>query len=422
MSGIKPYCILHAGRQLVLGLEWRYLPVRGARKIRQRLPDVPHIFRVILTPEAAGDPGCLLGTIELSPDSKGREKSYPLALIVLREMPADSYAVCRLEKGLYWFIAKAGKELSPFSDRLGSLDEIRQHIRQFLLLNRPDIQWHEYRTPGGEGKGDGIAGLCLDDLLPQSSPLPRKFRLKASGHRSRLRVAGGLLVLCALVISGLLWRNNWQQQQRIDAAQRYLLQQKRQQAAGQPTLPWAHQPAFSDALAACQQHLVSLPVMIADWGLSHVSCTAEPARVLARYSMQGTGTIDDFIRGLSADGLSPQAYRFNLPGAGDEAELQLALPAVAVHHTAAATTVSLTALVSLAQRTHSQLQLSERETIAGAAHYSVRTFTLVTGLSPRLLLSSAVMQAQNLSFIRLDISRTEGKLLFTVEGRLYEID
>ena len=419
MQQNRPYSIRQGGRQLVAGLSWRYLPVRGRRKIRQRLPAVQHTYHVVLTNDRTGDPGCLLGSVQLLPAKQGREKRYPLALVALQKMPPDSYAVCRLEEGLYWFIAKEGHGLSPFSDIPGTREETEHYLQQFLLLHRSDSQWQEFRSTSASEKKETFAGLTLDELLQDTPPLARKYRLKGTDNRYRLRLAGGLLVAGAALLSAVMWRNNYQQQQRIEAAQRYLLL-KQQSAAADAAPPWSRQPSLSEVLSACQQRTGVLPIMIAGWGLSHVSCTADPARITAKYSLQGSGTVDDFSRQLKEHGLSGLPYRFNLPGAGDEAELLL--PFVMQKRPGpdvASEPASLTSLASLAQRTHSELQLSDAAG-PGSDPFSVRTFTLVTPISPRLLLSGPVMQARNLGFTRLDISLTAGRLLFTLEGRLYE--
>ncbi len=424
MQPNTPYCIRHEGRRLVAGLEWRYLPVRGRRKIRQRLPAGQHIFHVVLTNERSSDPGCLLGSVRLPPAEQGREKCYPLALMALQKMPPDSYAVCRLEEGLYWFVAKEGHGLSPFSDLPGTREETEHYVRQFLLLNRSETQWQEFRVDrpsvnSAAEQKETFAGLTLDELLQRTPPLARKFRLKATDHRYRLRLAGALLVAGAALLSAVMWWNNYQQQQRIAAAQRYLLLKQQQGAAAETAPPWSRQPSLGDVLSACQQRAGVLPVMIAGWGLSHVSCSTDPASITVKYNLQGSGTVDDFSRQLQGKGLSGLPYRFNLPGAGDEAELLLPFTLRQRPEGEASPPVLLTTLVSLAQRTHSELQLSDA-TASGSAHFRVRTFTLVTLLSPRLLLTEPAMRAQNLGFIRFDISRTAGRLLFTLEGRLYE--
>ncbi|MFC6377126.1 type 4b pilus protein PilO2 [Tatumella terrea] len=424
MQQNPPYCIRQGGRQLVAGLEWRYLPVRGRRKIRQRLPAGQQTFHVVLTNERRSDPGCLLGCVGLPPAEQGRVKRYPLALMALQKMPPDSYAICRLEEGLYWFVAKEGHGLSPFSDFPGTREETRHYVRQFLLLNRSETQWKEFRSDspsvnGAVEKKQSFAGLTLDELLQHSPPLARKYRLKATDNRSRLRLAGALVVIGAAILSAVMWWNNYQQQQRIEAAQRYLLLKQQQGSAAETAPPWSRQPALSDVLSVCQQRTGGLPMVIAGWGLSHVSCKADPAGITAKYSLQGAGTVDDFSRQLQEHGLSGLPYRFNLPGAGDEAEIFLPFTLRQGTDRKTSASVPLTSLVSLAQQTHSELQLSEAAGIE-SGRFTVRTFTLVTPLSPRLLLTGPVMQAQNLGFIRLDISRTAGRLLFTLEGRLYE--
>ena len=419
MQPNTPFCILQGGRQLVAGLEWRYLPVRGRRMIRQRLPAGPHSYHVVLANTRSGDPGCLLGSVRLPSSGQGRVKRFPLALMALQLMPPDSYAVCRLEEGLYWFIAKEGEGLSPFSDFPGTREQIAHYLQQFLLLNRADTQWQEFRSDSPAEKGDPFAGLSLDDLLRHAPPLAHKYRLKGADNRYRLRLAGALLVVMAALLSAVMWWNNYQQQQRIEAAQRYLLQRQQQGAAMRIPPPWSRQPSLRDVLSACQLASDNLPVVIAGWALSHVSCTTEPARVAVKYGLQGAGTVDDFSRQLRKHGLSGVPYHFNLPGAGDEAELLL--PLRLQKQTAAEDTppAVLTSLVSLAQQTNSELQLSDA-TGTGSEHYLVRTFTLVTPLSPHLLLTAPVMQARNLGVIRLEISKTAGRLLYTLEGRLYE--
>ena len=424
MQQNRPYCIRQDGRQLVAGLSWRYLPVRGRRKIRQRIPAAQHTYHVVLTHDRTGEPGCLLGSVQLLPAKQGREKRYPLALVALQKMPPDSYAVCRLEEGLYWFIAKEGHKLSPFSDIPGTREETEHYLRQFLLLNSSDNQWQEFRGTSpladrAAERKETFAGLTLEELLQDTPPLARKYRLKGTDHRYHLRLAGGLLVAGAALFSAVMWRNNYQQQQRIEAARHYLLLKQQQSATANPAPPWSGQPSFSEVLSACQQRSGILPIVIAGWGLSQVSCTADPARITVKYSLQGTGTVDDFSRQLEEHGLSGLPYRFNLPGAGDEAELLLPFVMQKRSGPAPSEPASLTSLASLAQQTHSELQLSDAAAI-GTGQFSVRTFTLVTPLSPHLLLSGSVMRARNLGFIRLDISRSAGRLLFTLEGRLYE--
>ncbi|WP_029686834.1 type 4b pilus protein PilO2 [Tatumella saanichensis] len=420
MTGSTAFCVHHRGGQWVLGLEWRYLPVRGRRKIRQRLSRSADIYQVNLPQEFGGEQGCLLGTTRLSAENKRRDKSYSLALAVLQQLPANSFAVYRVDSHSYWFVARIGNSLSPFSDYLGDAEEMLRHIRQFRMLSPPEIVWDQHLSHPRSDEQAITEALSLDTLLPQHDPLPRKYRLSQVANHRRLRLPGALILLAAFALSAWLWWNNYQQQQRIAAAQQYLLQQQQLMAARQGATPWHNSPSLADTLQRCQGESEPLPLFIAGWALTQVQCYPQGGTLIVSYRMHDADTIDDFIRQLHRAHLPVTEQRFNLPGAGDEARLQLSFLGTKFSSHDSPMGITLTGLVSLAQRTRGELQLSQAMKVPGGGGYREYRFTLLTALSPRLLLSDPAISGGNLVADSVGIQRTGGKLLMTLEGRIYE--
>ena len=418
MTGSTAYCVHHRGGQWVLGLEWRYLPVRGRRKIRQRLPRGADIYQVNLPQEYGAEQGCLLGTTSLSAENKRRDKSYSLALAVLQQLPVNSFAVYRVDSYRYWFVARIGNSLSPFSDYLGDANEILRHIRQFRMLSPPEIVWDQHLSHSRSDEQKIADAASLDTLLAQYDPLPRKYRLTQVANHRRLRLPGALILLAAIGLSAWLWWNNYQQQQRIAAAQRYLLQQQQLMAARQGATPWHNFPSLADTLRRCQGESEPLPLFIAGWALMQVQCYPQSGTLRVSYRMQEADTLDDFIHQLRQSHLPVTEQHFNLPGAGDEASLLLSFVATTNNRNDSPMGITLTGLVSMAQRTHGELQLSQAMKIPGG--YSEYRFTLLTALSPRLLLSDSAISSGNLVADSVGIQRTGEKLLLTLEGRIYE--
>lgn len=414
------YAIQHRRGQWVLGLEWRYLPVRGRRKIRQRLPRGADIYQVSVPQEYGGEQGSLLGTTTLSVENKRRDNSYPLALAVMQQLPADSFAVYRIESDRYWFVARIGNSLSPFSDYLGTAEAMLRHIRHFRMLSPPEILWNQHQNPPRWEDQGLLEAETLDHLLQKCEPLPRKYRLNPVAQHRRLRAPAALILLTAAGISAWLWWNTYQQQQRIAAAQRYLLQQQQLMASRQGETPWHTLHSLADVLSRCQGESNPLPLFISGWALMRVQCFPQNNQLIVSYRMNDNDTIDDFIQQLSRMHLPITEQHFNLPGAGDEATLQLSFPRTPMPINTRPQGITTTGLVSLAQGSHSELQLSQALSLPGERGYRQYTFTLLTALSPRLLLSEPAFSAGNLVADSVAIQRSGGKLLMTLQGRIYE--
>lgn len=420
MTGSTAFCVHHRGGQWVLGLEWRYLPVRGRRKIRQRLPRGADIYQVNVPQEYGGEQGCLLGTTRFSAENKRRDKSYSLALAILQRLPVNSFAVYRVEVDRYWFVARIGNSLSPFSDYLGDADEMLRHIRQFRMLSPPEIVWDQHLSHPRTDEQVITEAVTLNTLLPHDDPLPRKYRLTQVANHRRLRLPAALIVLTAFGLSGWLWWNNYLQQQRIAAAQQYLQQQQQLMASRQGATPWHIFPSLADTLQRCQRESEPLPLFIASWALMQVQCSPQSGKLIVSYRMQDADTLDDFTHQLQLAHLPVTEQHFNLPGAGDEARLALSFPGTTFTRNDSPMGITLHGLVSVAQRTHGQLQLSQALNVPGGSGYREYRFTLLTALSPRLLLSDPAFSGGNLVADSVTIQRTGEKLLLTLEGRIYE--
>ncbi len=407
------------GRIYVAGIHWQYFPVSGIRGLRLRAKASHASHWIAIHSHSGTQSGKLLGTLnDVQPYPKG-QRYYSLALALLPALSVNSYAIFPLDNSRYWFMAVQNGMLSVFSDVTGTMDAIVQHRDNFLRLIPHEQELISY-LPDSLATENSLPLPDIQALLEHKDSSVRRNQLKRVNGHATLRWLGGGIVLAAFFISSYrIWQNQ-RESQRIEEAQIALLARQRTHAT-QPQ-PWQSLPPFKERVSACLLAWRKLPVFIAQWQLSEVSCQADSSLHMT-YVMQ-SGSVDAFserLRHYFGSNVQPQ---FNIPGPANIAYVTLPLVSNPVtKNNVDQHPINVEQLVSFAQSLKLALNIaSDSSMVTTLPPHPVKEigFTLVTQLSPEQIIHYPLFNNTHLRATQIQVKNKGFRLEYTLSGILYE--
>lgn len=415
----KHYIHASARGGLVAGLHWQYLPIRSRYGMRMRAREQQATHWVILP----RNEGTLLGTVAMTTPVKG-QKLASMALMLVRLLPKDCYAVFSLPDGQYWFIAIHQGQLSLLADVVGDETAIRSVAEQFIQATPPPEDGWDIIAPADFFPDVATRALALPDLVAQVSRLSAMLQTTDNTRNRNLTLA----MLCALVVGYGLWHTlqTRAEEKRIAEAHARLLAAQNLHDVAHLAKPWAAKVSLPQLLTRCESAFRQAPISIAGWIFTATDCTAQGAMPLHYHRLPGAGTVSDFVDRLQLyyPGVKPA---FNIPGNADDAtvSLQLTLPAPAQAEDLPQGDTQLHNLTSYAQRLGAQLRLTPASAMTTVNNQAVDlpwrlyTFTFITPIPPDRLFDTDRFDSAGLRLSHITTALTGRRLVYTLEGTLY---
>lgn len=298
----KVTTILVKGKKLVAGLYWQSL-----RKPRAYMKEAKEIGkRESMDIVAIRRAPTILQAGFVSKSAGVDKGMYSFASVVAEhfsQLSAGSdakgkpfVAVFNLNNGEYAMVAVKDGAILPDSDLVGELKTVRGKLREYYSRIQDEAAI-VYAPEEMEFGGDEIA---LENVL---SSISRKHTLRPLNMggftvREVAAISAGAIAVIALLIGFFQWRHQVaEEEKRIEAQRaaeraRIALESGRQSTPMALEHPWAHMPAMSVVLDACQAAIHGYPLSAAGWMFVRAGCT--PAGVEVGYARVPGRTINEF--------------------------------------------------------------------------------------------------------------------------------
>jgi len=416
------YIVDHEKVHYVAGLNWEIIVSQSTRRSRKKARGEGADHYLVWRGDAP-----LLGMTALSAfrETRDRQPYRSLALHLLPQLPQNGYIVLPLSKTQWWFVATLGGQLSPLSDIVGSVEQIKSAINVFIMMNPlPPAGW-QVVAPEDFGLENTQYPPSLDHLLAQ-----------AKGHKTprlaptNAKAAAVLwLVLLGIIIAGHFGWQYWEQHkedEEIAVAQAELAARRAAIKSENGHRPWADLPRFNTVLQTCHNHWKTLPLSIAGWTFTQAQCT--PAGALSvNYALPEGGTVADFANRLPY-WYPGVAAAFNIPGAANMGSFTLSFtaPSTTGAENVPSNAIQTQRFTSFAQRINAALQIVKQDNSlrddAGNlidVPWNTYTFTFVTDIPPDRLFLTQHFDDTGLRLAQVSLTQRDGQLTYTLEGYLY---
>lgn len=416
------YIVDHEKVHYVAGLNWEVITAQSTRRSRKKAQGEGADHYLVWRAEKS-----LLGMAALSAFSENRDRQpyRSLALHLLPQLPQNGYIVLPLSEKQWWFVAMLGGQLSPLSDIVGSVEQIKKAIDVFVMMNPlPPAGW-QVVVPENFGLENTQPPPSLSDLLTRS-----QGRKTPRLSPTNVKAAAMLwLVLLGILIAGHFGWQYWEQRkenEEIAAAQAELAARRAAVKSENGHRPWADLPRFNTVLRTCHNHWKTLPLSIAGWTFAQAQCTPTGS-LTVDYALPEGGTVADFANRLPY-WYPGVAAGFNIPGAANMGSFTLTFPPPP---TSGAENVPNNAIqtqrfTSFAQRINAALQIVKQDNSlrdeAGNlidVPWNTYAFTFVTDIPPDRLFLTQHFDDAGLRLAQVSLTQRDGLLTYTLEGYLY---
>ncbi|TBL62830.1 type 4b pilus protein PilO2 [Hafnia paralvei] len=416
------YVVDHEKGHYVAGLNWEVITAQSTRRSRKKAQGEGADHYLVWRAEKS-----LLGMAALSAFSEHRDRQpyRSLALHLLPQLPQNGYIVLPLSETQWWFVAMLGGQLSPLSDIVGSVEQIKKAIDVFVMMNPlPPAGW-QVVVPENFDLENTQPPPSLSDLLTRSNG-----RKTPRLSPTNVKAAAVLwLVLLGILIAGHFGWQYWEQRkenEEIAAAQAELAARRAAVKSENGHRPWADLPRFNTVLRTCQNHWKTLPLSIAGWTFAQAQCTPTGS-LTVDYALPEGGTVADFANRLPY-WYPGVAAGFNIPGAANMGSFTLTFPP---SPTTGAENVPNNAIqtqrfTSFAQRINAALQIVKQDNSlrdeAGNlidVPWNTYAFTFVTDIPPDRLFLTQHFDDTGLRLAQVSLTQRDGLLTYTLEGYLY---
>ncbi|EDT0782373.1 type 4b pilus protein PilO2 [Salmonella enterica] len=413
----------HEKVHYVAGLNWEVITPQSTRRSRKRARGEGADHYLVWRDEKL-----LLGMTALSAFRENRDRLpyRSLALHLLPQLPQNGYAVIPLTDSTWWFVATLGGQLSPLSDIVGSVEEIKKALDVFIMMNpQPPADWQVVAPDAFTLLENTQRPPGLDDLLTRSNGR-RTPRLSPTNVKAAAML---WLVLLGILIAGNFGWQYWEQRkenEEIAAAQAALAARRAEIKDENGHRPWADMPRFNSVLRACHNLWKTLPLSIAGSKISQEQCTSTGS-LSVNYALTEGVTVTDFATRLAQ--LYPGVPAvFNIPGAADTGSftLNFSPPPIKAAEKVPDNATQTQRFTSFAQRLNAALQLvkvdSELRDDAGnilEVPWNTYAFTFVTDIPPDRLFLTQHFDDAGIRLQQISLTQRDSQLTYTLEGYLY---
>ncbi|HBP4890422.1 TPA: type 4b pilus protein PilO2 [Pseudomonas aeruginosa] len=349
---------------------------------------------------------------------------YALGLLIADQLGRGGYAIVPLGSEVYALVGSIGGKL--YRDVVGDRASVEQARQTFLSFNadaEPDEGWASF-APQGWGLQNSRP-FDLDALL-SARRFPAAARLRSASLRGPLVASAGVAIVLWVGYLGYAYHQGQQQRAQQEAQRLALLaQQAAEQAANQVATPWTVAPRIATFIEACSATWGNVPLSVAGWVFSQAECVPDGGLRFA-YRKPAGGTLADFAQRVAQVYQGRSAAFFNLPTDGEAGgfSLPVELPISRDERELPGADEQLRRVMSFAQQMRLKLAVAEEDnrTVTPSGEESVlpwRVFnlTLETAVPPPLLLTG--LDDRGLRLNKITVSLDQGRLAYTLEGRLY---
>ncbi|WP_034070000.1 type 4b pilus protein PilO2 [Pseudomonas aeruginosa] len=352
----------------------------------------------------------------------GTRAVYALGLLIADQLGRGGYAIVPLGGEVYALVGSIGGKL--YRDVVGDRASVEQARQTFLSFNaEPEGGWQAFAPQ--EWGLENSRPFDLDGLL-NARRFPAAARLRSASLRGPLVASVGVVaVLCAGYL-GYAYHQDQQLKAQQEAQRLALLaQQAAEQAANQVVTPWTVAPRIAAFVEACSATWGNVPLSVAGWVFRQAECVPDGGLRFA-YRKPVGGTLADFAQRVAQVYQGRSAAFFNLPADGEAGgfSLPVELPTGRDERELPDADEQLRRVMSFAQQMRLKLAVAEEDnrTVTPTGEESVlpwRVFnlTLETGVPPPLLL--AELDDRGLRLNKITVSLEQGRLAYTLEGKLY---
>lgn len=428
LISVREVSVVSTGKTaLIAGLQWKWLSVRGRRRMRIEARDQFAGYWVALPAGTSDEPATWLGCFADDEAMLPRGKRLAsLSAAVLGSVPADCWGIFLLPAGKYWFMAVTGGNPSPYGDVVGDAATALRAAEKFRsLVQTPSAGWTVFDPDSMLDLPDARRER-LDALIPTSVPARALLNKTDSHTTSRLIMLGVVCVAAAWYGNHLL---EVRKKAEHDAWVQAELTRARVAAALKPaslSKPWGSQPDFSGMLSACVKQWRQAPLSIAGWVFRRATCEAT-GQLTLHYALPDGGTVGDFATRL------PQLYGpgmqavFNMPGPSDDASFKEQVRfASAPPEALLPGDEQLRRMTSYAQRLRANLRFSEAVQLTQTVGqeqvplpWKRYSFTFITDIPPDRLFYATRFPGNGLRLSSVKAELHSSRLTYTLEGMLY---
>lgn len=350
---------------------------------------------------------------------------YSLALITVKKIGSNGFAVLELESDKYWFVACVDGVV--MTDIVSDKDTLLQSMNTFIEFNAEPLDgWVKYAPD--DFSIDGSTQLELSELIPKGR-VDKETRLTPISNKKTVLFIVAVVLLALLAHFAYQKYGEYQEAKRIKAVHDALvLEQKRQSLTDQVVKPWSNEPTVNNFVMTCADNWKNAPISIAGWLFSDAECgNSEKGEAYLRfaYLKPDGGTVADFVLRLNHLFKNKVKPIFNIPGSADIGGFskQLKMSGQFKSEELPEKDFQLQRLTTFAQQMKLGFSLEQDNTSASNTSadallpWQTYTVAIKTDIPPTLLFQN--FDDVGVRFNKIKLSLDHGRITYTVEGKIY---